>query len=442
MGTPISSRNCGVLALGASTMSLCARAFQSRNLVLLLGHKDNLPATFRVDGETQQVAVANCRLSPRARKEHLLWILVMALIYRFVPIQRLRKRLQDANPWIHIAVTARLVGDIRGGDSFSDIYGLQRFLWGFVMQWVVILVRGEIIQFPQTYGPYKSRVARVLARFLLLRSSVIIARDLESKRVAQGLVGNCKTVLLSPDVAFSLEPVVPENIQLDPPSPPSSVARSSPIVGVNVNGLMFNGGYNRQNMFGLKMNYPRFLKELLLALAKEQPGEIWLVPHTYAPKGNVESDNDACFQVRDALPEGVRNRVRIVTAEYDAHHIKGVIGLCDFFVGSRMHSCIAALSQGIPCVGVAYSMKFRGVFESVGMAEWVADARSLTTDEALARVLELYRSREGVRPKLALNSDQARQRLNTLFADLASGRLPSSELAEPQLRSASAASGG
>ena len=65
----------------------------------------------------------------------------------------------------------------------------------------------------------------------------------------------------------------------------------------------------------------------------------------------------------------------IVDREYDQHEIKGVIGMCDFFVGSRMHACIGALSQGIPCVGVAYSMKFRGVFESVGVADWVVDSR-------------------------------------------------------------------
>ena len=46
---------------------------------------------------------------------------------------------------------------------------------------------------------------------------------------------------------------------------------------------------------------------------------------------------------------------------------KAVIGQCDFFIGSRMHACIAALSQGVPCVGVAYSMKFAGVFDTVGM---------------------------------------------------------------------------
>src|SRR5205823_6009668 len=121
--------------------------------------------------------------------------------------------------WIKTVAESDLVGDVRGGDSFSDIYGMKGFLLGFVMAWTVLLVRGTMVQFPQTYGPYKSPVARSLARFLLKRSSVIIARDRESQRAAQELIGPAQKVLLSPDVAFSLEAVMPLCIESDPPLP-------------------------------------------------------------------------------------------------------------------------------------------------------------------------------------------------------------------------------
>ena len=39
-----------------------------------------------------------------------------------------------------------------------------------------------------------------------------------------------------------------------------------------------------------------------------------------------------------------------------------------------MHATIAALSSGVPCATVAYSLKARGVFASCGMAHAVADA--------------------------------------------------------------------
>jgi polysaccharide pyruvyl transferase WcaK-like protein len=106
--------------------------------------------------------------------------------------------------------------------------------------------------------------------------------------------------------------------------------------------------------------------------------------------------------------------------EYDQHEIKAVIGNCDFFVGSRMHACIAALSQGIPCVGVAYSMKFAGVFESVGMEEWIVDGRDTEGDAAITKILDLYARRNEVRAGLRLRADAARAQLKEVFASLLS----------------------
>jgi polysaccharide pyruvyl transferase WcaK-like protein len=187
---------------------------------------------------------------------------------------------------------------------------------------------------------------------------------------------------------------------------------------------MFNGGYTRQNMFGLTLDYAAFLSGLVRALLAEHPGELWLIPHTYAAPGNVESDNEASEMLRNSLPLELRSRVRLVTAEYDQHELKGIIGQCDFFIGSRMHSCIAALSQGVPCVGVAYSRKFAGVFESVGMDDWVVDARSTAQDEAVARIASLYRQRNGVRLGLMRRADQARQQLIEVFRDLMKQHVP------------------
>jgi polysaccharide pyruvyl transferase WcaK-like protein len=360
--------------------------------------------------------VVNFRLSPKSRlRDHLLWILLMAIVYRLVPITLIRDSITRFVPWIKALVEVDFVGTIHGGDSFSDIYGLRGFILTFIMDWTTVLVRGKMLQFPQTYGPYKNPLARQLAQFLLQRSCVIIARDRQSQRIAQEMVGPQNQVRLSPDVAFSLESIRPKSIALDPP-----LGGPVPggVIGVNINGLMYHGGYTRKNMFGLKLDYAAFLPRLLRALLAVHPGEIWLVPHTYAPFDHVESDPAASQKVRDTLPPELLSRVRIITQEYDQHEIKGVIGQCEFFVGSRMHACIAALSQGVPCVGVAYSMKFAGVFESVGMEKWVVDGRDVTEESAIEQILAFYRRREAVGMALAGRATQARAELQEVFRKL------------------------
>jgi polysaccharide pyruvyl transferase WcaK-like protein len=417
MGTPVNSHNRGVLALASSLVNLCIGAADGAEMVLLLGQRENQPVRFRVAGEERYLPAVNCRISPRSRPtDQLTWIVLMALLYRILPLPSARRAIARSTPWIRAVSEADMIGDIRGGDSFSDIYGMQRFLRGFLMELSVILVKGSLVQFPQTYGPYKSRLARMLARYLLRRSSTIIARDKLSLNVAQELAGPGKQVVLCPDVAFSLEPVIPDTIELDPALPAAGGRRHS-VLGLNVSGLMYNGG----NIFGLKLNYASFLPALVTALLREHDDELWLVPHNFAPAGNVESDPAVSRILRDQLPIELQSRIRIVAKPYDSHEIKGVIGQCDFFVGSRMHACIAALSQGIPCVGVAYSMKFRGVFDSVGMSEWVVDAGHTTNEQAIDYIVNLYRRRNDVRESLRRHCEEARRQLLDIFSDLIGG---------------------
>ena len=151
-----------------------------------------------------------------------------------------------------------------------------------------------------------------------------------------------------------------------------------------------------------------------------------MIPHTYA-SDNVESYNEASAKLRDSLPAELRARVRLLTAEYDAHELKWIIGQCQFFIGSRMHSCIAALSQGVPSIGVAYSRKFVGVFESVGMEQWVVDGRSSTIEDAVSRIVALYHQRDGVRQELLRRSALARQQLTEIFQDLVNQHDPARE---------------
>ena len=409
MGTPVAPGNRGVMALGASLVQLCTSCYPDTSAAFLLAHKPSPDVPIHTSEGQRMVEVVTCRMSPFVKLEdQFAWILFMSLVYRILPIPHIRSSICTAIPWIKKIVAADIIGDVRGGDSFSDIYGLKRFLLASFVVFSVILVKGRIVHFPQTYGPFHTRTARWIATRLLRCSSAVMARDPESRRIAQSLVGNRLKVGLSPDVAFALHPVAPHDF------PPLA----EHTVGFNINGLLYNGGYTGSNEFKLKLDYPVFSAGLITALLEDPAVRILLVPHTFAIAGDRESDNEACRLVHASLTEEHQERVSIITGDYDAHQLKGIIRQCDFFIGSRMHSCIAALSQGVPCVGVAYSMKFAGVFDSVGMGEWVVDGRHTDCKEAFSVVLDLYHKRNQVRKLLARNADAARQRLGEIFQEI------------------------
>jgi polysaccharide pyruvyl transferase WcaK-like protein len=418
MGTPVHCLNRGVLALAASLVGLVLDELPDARIALLLGTRYKTPFRVRVGGTVREIPVVNYRLSARSNpREHLACILPLSLVYRLIPISALRRAIRRAIPWIREIAEADFVGDIRGGDSFSDIYGMYPFLEGFGAVLAVILVRGEIVLLPQTYGPFSSRTARAIARWIFKHSATIMARDRQSDAVLGPLLGDrCREVVYCPDVAFALQAERPRQFAA------SGLASREPggvIVGLNVNGMIYSRSHTRNNMFGLKMNYESLLPELIRALLQVQGIELLLVPHTYGWQG-IDSDSDASMKVRDALPIELQRRIRLVTADYDQHELKGIIGTCDFFIGSRMHACIAALSQSIPCVGIAYSHKFKGVFDSVGMADWVVDGRTVDNPTAVKRVMSLYHDRDEARKILRTRVEQVRGQLRLTFARLLS----------------------
>jgi len=342
----------------------------------------------------------------------------MALLYRLLPWPGVRRRIRHHTPWIKALDEADLVGEIRGGDSFSDIYGLKRFLVGSIGVLTVIWVRGAVALLPQTYGPFSRWPARAVARYVLHHASAILARDQESLTAVKELTRGRRSALFCPDVAFALESIMPAQMEVRPPLPTDS---GDHLIGLNVNGLVYNGGYTRANMFGMKLDYRAFLPRLIEVLLRSPDHRLLLVPHTFAPPWSVESDPGASEDVLRQLPVKLRERVHLISREYDQNEIKGIIGLCDFFVGSRMHACVAALSQAKPAIGVAYSKKFVGVFDSVGMTDWVVDGREVDTEEALRRVEALFARRREVGPVLQGRVKETRQRLAEVFSTLLTG---------------------
>ena len=108
-------------------------------------------------------------------------------------------------------------------------------------------------------------------------------------------------------------------------------------------------------------------------------------------------------------------RLSVLRGTYDQSELKYVIGQCDFFVGSRMHACIAAVSQGVPAVSVAYSDKFVGVMERIGVGSAVADARRLDEQAILKVVERTFDQRDEIRRGLLETMLQVKSTVLSLF---------------------------
>lgn len=414
-GCSFDTGNRGVSALTAALVKLIVEARPSARVSLLIGNRDPRTHEIRINGHSHRVRVVNYRLSPRSSpREHLACILLSALLHKVVPIPALRAWLVSHNHWLRALRRADFVGDIRGGDSFSDIYGLGRLILGAFPAVTAWLLNKRLVLLPQTYGPFRHPLAVFLARRILRYADVILSRDKDSVRTVQGLVGDGK-VRFCPDVAFLLDPIPPERLRVEPQL---DLTEARPLIGLNVNGLIFNGGYTRRNMFGLKFDYRAFLPVLLDHLMQRTSAHVLLVPHTFGPPGNINSDRDAIHRLLRETGTKYAGRLHVLVGEYDQSGLKAIIGLCDFFIGSRLHACIAALSQGIPTLALSYSDKFAGVFQSAGIAEMVVDGRAALPEQILARSVEMFERRGEVASPLKLKAARLQGETREVFREL------------------------
>lgn len=260
--------------------------------------------------------------------------------------------LLDPRGFLAAARRADLVIDIGAGDSFADIYGPKRLRRMFAMKGLTHLAGRPLVLGPQTIGPFTRPLSKRLALASIRRAAVVATRDALSTQALRAL-GFAGAVIEASDVALALP--------WDPPPP--RPAGGPPRVGINPSGLLMNGGYTGRNEFGIAVDYPALMRDLV-AFFQAAGAEVHLVAHVLpeAPgRTHREDDFAACAALAAAHP-GTVLAPRFASPVAAKSYIAGL----DFFLGARMHACIAAFSSGVPVVPMAYSRKFAGLFGTLG----------------------------------------------------------------------------
>jgi colanic acid/amylovoran biosynthesis protein len=421
LGLEPMNSNLGVRALTAGTITCILHQYPGAEISLLDYAKEGGAIPFRIGERTVSLRLVNMRFSKRFfTKDHIIRLLVVAMLSRLMPTERLRQALIERNPRLRHIQQADLVAAISGGDSFSDIYGLLQFLYVSLPQILVLWVGKRLVLLPQTLGPFKSRFSRAIAKYIMKRAQVVYSRDHAGVKLGAGMLGangQAGKFRFCYDVGFAVEAREPH--RLDSVGLTLDGDREVPLVGLNVSGLLFMGGYSRHNMFGLRVDYKTLIYDLIEFLIVKKRASVMLIPHLLWSDG--QGDSLACDAVYEALKNkfpGKIGLIRAVYGQYDQSEMKHIIGGCDFFIGSRMHACIGAVSQNVPAVSIAYSDKFAGVMESVGVGSIVADPRKMGKEEILRIVGQTFDARAKVREQLTQTIPHVKQAVLRLFSEV------------------------
>ena len=362
-GAPINNGNLGCQALTYSLVSLLDKISKNNYLRFEYHIFEVFPCN------EKKIEFCNkIQLDEDAVKLHKLTRLYHPLSYIKHPVNNIKSIIMLKKCVVAI--------DLTEGDSFSDIYGQERFNNNVRNKMFVIKMGVPYILGPQTYGPFEYANYSIVKK-IVMSSLGIITRDSASKNCISKITG--KKIQCTTDLAFQL----PYNNYAI-----SGENKKEINIGINISGLLINekteDGFNTNNK--LLTNYDEFIYGVLEYLNNKR-FRIYLISH-------VKEDYFACEKYHNLFPNTI-----LVDEFSDPITAKSFISAMDLFIGSRMHATIAAFSSGVPTIPIAYSRKFDTMFKVVGYKRTI-DITILNTEKALKTTISYIEQREDMKKEV------------------------------------------
>jgi colanic acid/amylovoran biosynthesis protein len=196
------------------------------------------------------------------------------------------------------------------------------------------------------------------------------------------------------DPAFTLNPCSPERVQ-EIVLHEGVTLKGKPLIGFSVSKTATRWGEG---------NYKKFVQSIAQAIDKMsghyQNSQFIFIPHvTY----RNDPENDDRIAGREIYHNVSRkDKVCLIEGDYTCEESKGIIGLCDLFIGARTHATIASVSQRIPTIALAYSSKAFGIMEdALGDKRCVMDINEITAERLTAVAQSLLSEKEEIALQIA-----------------------------------------
>ena len=265
-----------------------------------------------------------------------------------------------------------LILDVTMGDSFSDIYSSKYYKWIIRNKKIAQILCKKYILLPQTYGPFSNKNSLDSAKKIIKKASKVYCRD----KLSQDLLlneCNLENSILTTDLAFFL-----------PYDKTKYKFRSDNIkIGVNISGLLYKGGFESDNQFNLSLDYKKYINDLLSLLNNDKNYEVYIIPHVIDKAKNAHDDD---YKISEKIKKKFKN-IKIAPAFDNPIDAKSFISNMDIFIGSRMHSTIAAFSSNVVTIPISYSRKFEGLYNDLNY-KYVINGREETTESTLEKTIE------------------------------------------------------
>ncbi len=305
-------------------------------------------------------------------------------------------------PYEDYRLVIHYIADWPSESDSRPLKTIPSLLWLLAM---CMLFNRPVCLVPSGMGPFRTKYTRAIAKFVLNRTRIVALRDPISHAYVEELNLTGPSVVLCGDMAFLLDPADHSRVNAILRTE-GIVKGSKPLVGICPN--QRNGRILGLDPATGRLRYVQVIASLADYLSEKLDVVVCLIPHVYD-----FGDKDLCRQIQNTVKP--TTDLRLLTGEYPADELKGIIGECDMFVGNWMHSTVAATSMGVPTLAIAFGDKFhRLIGHTMGQEQYVVDLKGKSSSGLLAEIMkkidDLWVNREAVRQELAVRTKVVQER--------------------------------
>lgn len=335
--------------------------------------------------------VQSSRSNPWKAAKQIVLLLMLRVLR--IPFSARLARLDQELAVIH---NADLVIDL-SGDMLTESHGVKLALSHALPLCSSLLLGKKLYICAQSLGPFNK--VKWLYKRVLSQAEIVTVRESISSRILEEIGVSHE---LTADLAF-LAGAIPMGECGDSPALALSTAAKldnlKQTIGLTLSPLAEHI-YRQHTGRDLVHDTARALEQF--------DANILLIPHVMGPR----RDQDDRETLRRFAGE-VGMDCLLLSEDREPQEIRSIIAKCDLFIGARMHACIAAASQGVPTIALAYSHKARGVMEMLGIPEYALPLDASLKDQlegtirgALCNLDDLRYELRNKREEVARHSDR------------------------------------
>lgn len=305
---------------------------------------------------------------------YIIKFFVFLIAYRFS--KRLGLLMAGRNSSFSLVARSEFVAVAGGNYLFSSnsAFFSRTMIVHLLNIYFPVLLGKDVYIFPQSIGPFYRKYEAKFAFFVLSKAKAVMVRDNESYQllINQGFPKN--KVFLIPDIAFL------HASELDSP-PPNTIRK------VLITALDWSWGValERKGEYANTVeNYKTSLSEVIDYLASFHGVEVTMLSQVRA-KGSDD------MIITKEIASRAHSHINIV--DLSNSNLKLILEFYrefDLIIGSRMHSCILGLCQGIPTIGLSYQPKGIGLYKLLGLDQYSLDANHLSARELRVLVNSVF----------------------------------------------------